>query len=125
MDFNNWSKCLNGTSTAWALLLLQALGSEARQSFSVKSDGHYVGYDNRTLPEQARINRARSNDGKNTKVEDTAPLDDAYDVNIGLAGSGVVHDPTRPNKPKRRCRNWGYDGCVRGLDQTQTDGVTP
>jgi hypothetical protein len=38
MDFNSWSKCLNGTSTAWALLLLQALGSEARQSFSVKNE---------------------------------------------------------------------------------------
>ena len=81
MDFNNWSKCLNGTSTAWALLLLQALGSEARQSFSVRSDGHYVGYD--PLPEQARINRARSNDGKISQVEDTAPLDDDYDVSIG------------------------------------------
>jgi len=38
MDFNNWSKCLNGTSTAWASLLLQVLGSEVRQSFSEKND---------------------------------------------------------------------------------------
>ena len=52
----------------------------------------------RTSEEQARKNRGRSNDGKNTQVEDTAPLDDVYDVAIGLAGSGVVYDPTGPNK---------------------------
>ena len=50
----------------------------------------------RTIEEQARKNRGRSNDGKNTQVEDTAPLDDAYDVAIGLAGSGVVYDSTFP-----------------------------
>jgi hypothetical protein len=42
MDFNNWSKCLNGTSTAWALLLLQALESEARQSSLAKNEVHIV-----------------------------------------------------------------------------------
>ena len=53
----------------------------------------------RTSEEQARINRGRSNDGKNTEVEDTSTLDDAYDVAIGLAGSGVVYDSTFP-KPR-------------------------
>ena len=53
----------------------------------------------RTSEEQARINRGRSNDGKNTQVEDTSTLDDAYDVAIGLAGSGVVYDSTFP-KPR-------------------------
>ena len=48
----------------------------------------------RTTDEQARINRGRSNNGTIAQVEDTAPLDDAYDVNIGLAGSGVVYDIT-------------------------------
>ena len=52
-----------------------------------------------TTEEQARKNRGRSNDGKNTQVEDTAPLDDVYDVAIGLAGSGVVYDSTFP-KPR-------------------------
>ena len=52
-----------------------------------------------TTEEQVRKNRGRSNDGKNTQVEDTTTLDDAWDVLIRLAGSGVVHDPTRPNKP--------------------------
>ena len=53
----------------------------------------------RTTEEQARKNRGRSNDGKNTEVEDTSTLDDAYDVAIGLAGSGVVYDSTFP-KPR-------------------------
>jgi hypothetical protein len=52
----------------------------------------------RTTEEQARKNRGRSNDGKNTEVEDTTTSDDAWDVLIRLAGSGVVYDPTGPNK---------------------------
>ena len=53
----------------------------------------------KTTEEQARKNRGRSNDGKNTEVEDTTALDDAWDVLIRLAGSGVVYDIARPNKP--------------------------
>ena len=53
----------------------------------------------RTTEEQARINRGRSNDGKNTQVENTATSDDAWDVLIRLAGSGVIYDLTGPNKP--------------------------
>ena len=52
----------------------------------------------RTTDEQARINRGRSNNGTATQVEDTSPLVDAWDVAIGLAGSGVVYDPRRPNQ---------------------------
>ena len=52
----------------------------------------------RTTEEQARKNRGRSNDGKNTEVEDTTTSDDAWDVLIRLAGSGVVYDVTRPDK---------------------------
>ena len=51
-----------------------------------------------TTEEQARKNRGRSNDGKNTQVEDTTTSDDAWDVLIRLAGSGVVYDFGRPNK---------------------------
>lgn len=54
---------------------------------------------NRTTLKQAEKNRGRSYDGKISAVEDTSPLDDAYDVNIGLAGSGVVHAYTGANKP--------------------------
>ena len=73
----------------------------------------------RTTEEQARKNRGRSNDGKITQVEDTAPLDDDYDVNIGLAGSGVVHAVARSNKRTSRsseCSHGGHDRCICGLD---------
>ena len=50
----------------------------------------------RTTEEQARKNRDFSN-GKSTSVEDTAPLNDDYDVAIRLAGNGVVYDFARPN----------------------------
>ena len=50
----------------------------------------------RTTEEQARINRGRRDNGKVSQVEDITPLDDDYDVNIGLAGSGVVYDIARP-----------------------------
>ena len=75
----------------------------------------------RTTEEQARINRGRSNDGKNTQVEDTAPLDDVYDVAIGLAGSGVVHVTTRPNESTSstsECGHGGNDRCICGVDGT-------
>ena len=51
----------------------------------------------RTTEEQARKNRGRSNDGKIIEVEDTTTSDDAWDVLIRLAGSGVVYDSTFPN----------------------------
>ena len=38
-----------------------------------------------------RSKHGRSNDGAVPQVENTTPLDDDYDVNIRLAGSGVVH----------------------------------
>ena len=50
----------------------------------------------RTTEEQARINRGRVNNGALSQVEDTTPLDDDWDVNIGLAGSGVVHEFAKP-----------------------------
>ena len=53
----------------------------------------------RTTEEQARKNRDRDNNGKISQVENTPPLDDDWDVNIGLAGSGVVYDSTFP-KPR-------------------------
>ena len=51
-----------------------------------------------TTEEQARKNSGRPNNGKNAQVEDTTTSDDAWDVLIRLAGSGVVYDVTRPNK---------------------------
>ena len=70
-----------------------------------------------TTEEQARNNRESSN-GKNTSVEDTTSLDDDYDVNIRLAGSGVVYDTARPNDTTvgtSECSHWGHDRCICGM----------
>ena len=75
----------------------------------------------RTTEEQARKNRGRSNNGKISTVEDTTPLDDVYDVAIGLAGSGVVHVTTRPNESTSstsECGHGGNDRCICGVDGT-------
>ena len=74
---------------------------------------------NRTTEEQARKNRGRSNYGKIVEVEDTTTSDDAWDVLIRLAGSGVVYDTRRPNKPASStsdCSHGGHDRCICGVD---------
>ena len=75
----------------------------------------------RTTEEQARKNRGRSDDGKNTEVEDTTTSDDAWDVLIRLAGSGVVYDTRRTNKPASstsECSHGGHDRCICGVART-------
>tara|TARA_E500000318_G_scaffold38006_1_gene36581 strand:+ start:219 stop:476 length:258 start_codon:yes stop_codon:yes gene_type:complete len=76
---------------------------------------------NRTTEEQARINRARINNGKISQVEDTASLNDAYDVSISLASSGVVHDAAQPDDGTVSTRQRGDgsdDGSVCGVART-------
>ena len=76
---------------------------------------------NRTTEEQARKNRGRSNYGKIVEVEDTTTSDDAWDVLIRLAGSGVVHVTARPNKSTSstsECGHGGNDRCICGVDGT-------
>ena len=73
----------------------------------------------RTTEEQARKNRGRSNYGKIVEVEDTTTSDDAWDVLIRLAGSGMVHVPARPNKSTSstsECGHGGNDRCICGMD---------
>ena len=72
----------------------------------------------RTTEEQARKNRGRSDDGKNTEVEDTTTSDDAWDVLLRLASRGVVHVPARPDKPTSstsECSHGGHDRCICGV----------
>ena len=72
---------------------------------------------NTTTEEQARINRDSRN-GKNTSLEVTSPLDDDYDVNIGLAGSGVVYATARPDNTTvstSECSHGGHDRCICGM----------
>jgi hypothetical protein len=52
--------------------------------------------DDVTTEEQAKKNHDSSN-GKNFSLEATSPDNDDYDVNIRLAGSGVVYDASQPN----------------------------
>ena len=68
-----------------------------------------------------RSKHGRNNDGKIPQVEDTTPLDDDYDVNIRLAGSGVVYAPTGPNERTSRsgeCSHGGNDRCICGVART-------
>ena len=73
----------------------------------------------RTTEEQARKNCGRSNNGKIVKVEDTTTSDDAWDVLIRLAGSGVVYDIARPYQRtggSSKCSHGGHDRCICGMD---------
>ena len=75
----------------------------------------------KTTEEQVRKSLGRSNDGTNTEVEDTTALDDAWDVLIRLAGSGVVYDIARPYVTASstcKCRDRGHDRCLCGMDGT-------
>jgi hypothetical protein len=63
----------------------------------------------------------RTNNGKIPTVENTTTSDDAWDVLIGLAGSGVVYDIARPYVTASstcKCRDRGYDRCVCCMDGT-------
>ena len=68
-----------------------------------------------------RSKHGRSNDGAVSQVENTTPLDDDYDVNIRLAGSGVVYDIARPNKSTSstgKCSDRSNDRRICGVDGT-------
>ena len=84
---------------------------------------------NRTTPEQARINRGRSNNGKIPAVEDTAAPDDGNDVDLGVASSRVVYDIARPYTSASRvgeCSHGGHDRCicgVAGAREREVDGT--
>ena len=68
-----------------------------------------------------RSKHGRSNNGAVPQVENTTPLDDDYDVNIRLAGSGVVYDIARPNKSTSstgKCSDRSNDRRICGVDGT-------
>ena len=73
---------------------------------------------NRTTPEQARINRGRSNDGKIPAVEDTAAPDDDHDVDLRVESGGVVHDSAGSDTSAGgtgECSHGGHDRCICGV----------
>ena len=73
---------------------------------------------NRTTPEQARINRGRSNNGKIPAVEDTAAPDDDHDVDLRVESGGVVHDSAGSDTSAGgtgECSHGGHDRCICGV----------
>ena len=73
---------------------------------------------NRTTPEQARINRGRSNNGKIPAVEDTAAPDDDHDVDLGMESGRVVHDSAGSDAGaggSGECSHGGHDRCICGV----------
>ena len=73
---------------------------------------------NRTTPEQARINRGRSNNGKIPAVEDTAAPDDDNDVDLGVESGGMVYDPAGSDTSAGgtgECSHGGHDRCICGV----------
>ena len=63
----------------------------------------------------------RTNNGKIPTVEDTPTSDDAWDVLLRLAGSGMVYDFGRPDKPTGstgECGNRSDDRRICGMDGT-------
>ena len=69
-----------------------------------------------------RSKHGRSNDGAVSQVEDTAPLYDDNDVDIGVESGGVVHATSRSNKRTSRsseCSHGGHDRCICGLAESR------
>ena len=72
----------------------------------------------RTTEEQARINRGRNNYGTLSAVEDTAASNDGNDVDLGVEGGGMVHDPAGSDTSTggtRECSHGGHDRCICGV----------
>ena len=103
MDLHNSKLCRNGINILWGLSLLPHL------AFVV------------LLSSLEKVRHGRSHYGKNTTVEDTPPSDDAGDVDLSVARSGVVHGTTRPDKSTGgacQCGDGSNDRCVCGVDGT-------
>ena len=76
---------------------------------------------NQTIEKRARKKYDRRN-GTSAGVETTTTLDDVNDVNISVAGSGVVYDSSRPNKSTSgtsECSHGGHDRCICGMDESR------
>ena len=68
-----------------------------------------------------RMTDGRTNDGKISTVEDTTTSDDAWDVLLRLAGSGMVYDFGRPDKSTSstsKCGDRSDDRRICGVDGT-------
>lgn len=71
-----------------------------------------------------RQNSLVKNNGstKDTRVETDSTTNDANDVNIRMESSGVVYDPSRPDKSTSgtsECSHGGHDRCICGMDESR------
>ena len=59
---------------------------------------------------------------EDTRVETDSTTNDANDVNIRMESSGVVYDPSRPDKSTSgtsECSHGGHDRCICGMDESR------
>lgn len=71
-----------------------------------------------------RQNSLVKNNGstKDTRVETDSTTNDVNDVNIRMESSGVVYDPSRPDKSTSgtsECSHGGHDRCICGMDESR------
>ena len=103
MDSSNSKLCRNGINILWGLSLLPHLAFVA------------------LLNSLGKSKHGRSYYGAHPEVEDTPPLDDAGDVDLGMARGGVVHGTTGPDKSTGstcKCGDGNFGRCLCGLDGT-------
>ena len=103
MVSHNSKLCQNGINILWGLSLLPHLA--------------FV----QLLSSLERSRLGRTYYGKNAEVEDTPPFNDVGNVDISMAGSGMVHATSRPDESTGctcECCNRRDDRRVRSMDGT-------
>ena len=59
---------------------------------------------------------------KDIRVETDSTTNDVNDVHIRMESSGVVYDPSRPDKSTSgtsECSHGGHDRCICGMDESR------
>ena len=100
MDLQDSTKCLSGINTHLELSLQLLLEFVVQQNSLVKNNGS----------------------AKDTRVETDSTTNDVNDVNIRMESSGVVYDPSRPDKSTSgtsECSHGGHDRCICGMDESR------
>ena len=100
MASHDSTQCLNGINTHLELSLQLLLEFVVQQNSLVKNNGS----------------------AKDTRVETDSTTNDVNDVNIRMESSGVVYDPSRPDKSTSgtsECSHGGHDRCICGMDESR------
>ena len=100
MDLQDSTRCLSGINTHLELSLQLLLEFVVQQNSLVNNNGS----------------------AKDTRVETDSTTNDVNDVNIRMESSGVVYDPSRPDKSTSgtsECSHGGHDRCICGMDESR------